>query len=83
MGAVPNDKLQFHQQFSGFGFSIRTPAEFTKNLLQKFRKFRILYSRNYHPHERSYNMTNRAAGILLPITSLPSKYGIGCFSKSA
>ena len=28
-------------------------------------------------------MTNRASGILLPITSLPSKYGIGCFSKSA
>ena len=28
-------------------------------------------------------MRNRAAGILLPITSLPSKYGIGCFSKSA
>ncbi len=26
---------------------------------------------------------NRAAGILLPITSLPSRYGIGCFSKSA
>lgn len=26
---------------------------------------------------------NRAAGILLPITSLPSTYGIGCFSKSA
>ena len=26
---------------------------------------------------------NRAAGILLSITSLPSKYGIGCFSKSA
>jgi 4-alpha-glucanotransferase len=25
----------------------------------------------------------RASGILLPITSLPSKYGIGCFSKSA
>lgn len=25
----------------------------------------------------------RAAGILLPITSLPSRYGIGCFSKSA
>ncbi|MBQ8638401.1 MAG: 4-alpha-glucanotransferase [Lachnospiraceae bacterium] len=25
----------------------------------------------------------RAAGILLSITSLPSKYGIGCFSKSA
>ncbi len=25
----------------------------------------------------------RAAGILLPIKSLPSKYGIGCFSKSA
>ena len=28
-------------------------------------------------------MANRAAGILLPINSLPSKYGIGCFSKSA
>ena len=28
-------------------------------------------------------MSKRAAGILLPITSLPSKYGIGCFSKSA
>ena len=26
---------------------------------------------------------NRTAGILLPITSLPSKYGIGCFSKEA
>ena len=26
---------------------------------------------------------NRAAGILLPISSLPSKYGIGCFSESA
>ena len=25
----------------------------------------------------------RAAGILLPISSLPSRYGIGCFSKSA
>ncbi len=26
---------------------------------------------------------HRASGILLPITSLPSRYGIGCFSKSA
>ena len=26
---------------------------------------------------------NRTAGILLPISSLPSKYGIGCFSQSA
>lgn len=25
----------------------------------------------------------RTAGVLLPITSLPSRYGIGCFSKSA
>ena len=25
---------------------------------------------------------NRSAGILLPLSSLPSKYGIGCFSKS-
>jgi len=26
---------------------------------------------------------NRAGGVLLSVTSLPSKYGIGCFSKSA
>ena len=26
---------------------------------------------------------NRTAGILMPIFSLPAKYGIGCFSKSA
>lgn len=26
---------------------------------------------------------NRAAGILLSVTSLPGRYGIGCFSKSA
>ena len=26
---------------------------------------------------------NRAAGILMPITSLPGEYGIGCFSKEA
>ena len=25
----------------------------------------------------------RASGILLPIASLPSRYGIGCFSKEA
>lgn len=25
----------------------------------------------------------RASGILLPVTSLPSPYGIGCFSKEA
>ena len=25
----------------------------------------------------------RSAGILLPISSLPSKYGIGCFDKAA
>lgn len=25
----------------------------------------------------------RASGILLPVTSLPSEYGIGCFSKEA
>ena len=28
-------------------------------------------------------MKNRAAGILLPISSLPGKYGIGSFSKEA
>ena len=28
-------------------------------------------------------MSERAAGILMPISSLPSEYGIGCFSKSA
>ena len=26
---------------------------------------------------------NRAAGILLAISSLPSKYGIGCFDEAA
>ena len=25
----------------------------------------------------------RASGVLLPISSLPSRYGIGCFSKEA
>ena len=25
----------------------------------------------------------RQCGVLLPVSSLPSKYGIGCFSKSA
>ena len=25
----------------------------------------------------------RASGLLLPVTSIPSKYGIGCFSKEA
>ena len=25
----------------------------------------------------------RASGVLLPVASLPSKYGIGCFSKEA
>ena len=25
----------------------------------------------------------RASGVLLPVSSLPSKYGIGCFSKEA
>ena len=28
-------------------------------------------------------MTKKLAGILLPITSLPSEYGVGCFSQSA
>ena len=28
-------------------------------------------------------MSEKAAGILMPISSLPSEYGIGCFSKSA
>ena len=28
-------------------------------------------------------MLKRSAGILLPISSLPSKYGIGCFDKAA
>ena len=25
----------------------------------------------------------RYAGVLLPVTSLPSKYGIGCFDQAA
>ena len=28
-------------------------------------------------------MMNRAAGVLLPITSLPSRYGVGCFDRCA
>ena len=28
-------------------------------------------------------MMNRAAGVLMPISSLPGSYGIGCFSKKA
>lgn len=28
-------------------------------------------------------MMQRSAGILLPISSLPSAYGIGCFDKAA
>ena len=28
-------------------------------------------------------MSERAAGILMPISSLPSEYGIGCFSREA
>ena len=33
--------------------------------------------------KRERKMSERAAGILMPISSLPSEYGIGCFSKSA
>ena len=33
--------------------------------------------------EERKNEMKRASGILLPIFSLPSKYGIGCFSKDA
>lgn len=33
--------------------------------------------------EKKIMSDKRAAGILMPISSLPSKYGIGCFSKSA
>lgn len=33
--------------------------------------------------EEGKKMSERAAGILMPISSLPSEYGIGCFSKSA
>ena len=32
---------------------------------------------------RSMMANKRACGVLLPVSSLPSKYGIGCFSKSA
>lgn len=32
--------------------------------------------------KRGNNM-KRASGVLLPVSSLPSKYGIGCFSKEA
>ncbi len=33
--------------------------------------------------EGDKNHGKRAAGILMPISSLPSDYGIGCFSKEA
>ena len=33
--------------------------------------------------KESVNTVKRTAGILLSISSLPSKYGIGCFSKNA
>ena len=33
--------------------------------------------------KRGVLIMKRACGILLPISSLPSKYGIGCFSKEA
>ena len=36
-----------------------------------------------HIHRREIDTMKRAAGILLPITSLPSKYGVGCFSQTA
>ena len=29
------------------------------------------------------DVKDRSCGILLPVTSLPSKYGIGCFSTEA
>ena len=28
-------------------------------------------------------INERKCGVLLPVSSLPSRYGIGCFSKSA
>ena len=28
-------------------------------------------------------MMKRESGILLPVSSLPSRYGIGCFSREA
>lgn len=32
---------------------------------------------------KEWRITMRKSGILLPVTSLPSQYGIGCFSKEA
>ena len=32
---------------------------------------------------RRKGLKMRASGILLPVASLPSRYGIGCFSKEA
>ena len=42
----------------------------------------IIYANDCINKKEVRNM-NRAAGVLLSISSLPSKYGIGCFSKSA
>ena len=32
---------------------------------------------------QSEDIIMRASGVLMPVSSLPSKYGIGCFSKEA
>lgn len=44
-------------------------------------RYRLFVPRGGNKEVRLY--MNRASGILLPVTSLPSKYGIGCFSREA
>lgn len=36
-----------------------------------------------HNHRKEFTVTMRRSGILLPVSSIPSKYGIGTFSKEA
>ena len=33
--------------------------------------------------ERGVSIMNRYAGVLLSVTSLPSRYGVGCFDRAA
>ena len=41
----------------------------------------VIVSKGYSNRQEEHMM--RASGILLPISSIPSNYGIGCFSKEA
>ena len=50
----------------------------TKNML-----YYVVYSILLLIKIESEDIIMRASGVLMPVSSLPSKYGIGCFSKEA